>query len=146
MGASSAEIDQEIKDTRGELDQTLGVLERRAATGARRYGRIAAGVAVGLAAVVVGVVVYRRTRQKHAVRQLHRVLFESVRDLPDEVSSRLKKKLPIKVTITDRADDESAGNAWTELAGKIAPTLVGSATGAVMSRLRGTSSDATTTD
>jgi hypothetical protein len=146
MGASSAEIDQEIKDTRGELDQTLSVLERRASTGMRRYGLIAAGVAVGVSAVVVGVVVYRRSRQKNVVRQLHRVLFESVRDLPDEVTSKLKKKLPIKVVITDRADEQSAGNAWAGLAGKIAPTLVGSATAAVMSRLRGTPSDATTTE
>jgi hypothetical protein len=146
MGASSAEIDQEIKDTRGELDQTLSVLERRASTGMRRYGRIAAGVGVGLAAVVVGVVVYRRSRKKNVVRQLHRVLFESVRDLPDEVTSKLKKKLPIRVVITDRADEQSAGNAWAGLAGKIAPTLVGSATAAVMSRLRGTPSDATTTE
>jgi len=36
MGASSAEIDQEIKDTRRELDEKLGILERRAASGARR--------------------------------------------------------------------------------------------------------------
>ena len=45
MGASSAEIDQEIKDTRGELDKNLEVLERRAARGARVYGLVAAGVA-----------------------------------------------------------------------------------------------------
>ena len=144
MGASSAEIDQEIRQTRGELDQTFGVLERRAATGARRYGRIAAGVAVGVAAIVVGVVVYRRRRQKNVVKQLHSVLFDSVRDLPEEVTSRLKKKLPIKVVITDRAHEEGAGNSWVGLAGKIAPTLVGSAAGAVMSRLRATPSDATT--
>ena len=58
----------------------------------------------------------------------------------------MKKKLPLKVVITDRADQESAGNAWAGLAGKIANTLVGSATADVMSRLRGTPSDATTTE
>lgn len=146
MGASSAEIDQEIRDIRGELDQTLGVLESRAAKGARAYGRVAAGVAVGVAAVVVGVMVYRRRRQKNVVRRLHQVLFESIRDLPEEVTSKLKRKLPIKVVITDRDDDTSGGNAWSSLAGKIAPTLVGSAAGAVMSRLRGAPSHATTTE
>ncbi len=138
MGASSAEIDQEIADTRRELDQTLGALERRAASRARAFGRVAAGVAVGVAAVAIGVVLYRRRRQRSVFKQLHHALFESVRDLPDEVTSKLKKKLPIKVVITDRDDDAGGGSAWSGIAGKIAPTLVGSATGAVMARLRGT--------
>jgi hypothetical protein len=138
MGASSAEIDQEIRDTRGELEEKLGVLEQRAARGARVYGRVAAGVAVGVAAVVIGVVIYRRRRQKSVARQLHQVLFESIRDLPDEMKAKLKKNLPIKVVIGERADEGSAGNAWSGIAAKIAPTLVGSATGAVIARLRGT--------
>jgi hypothetical protein len=138
MGASSAEIDQEIKDARGELDETLGVLERRAAQGARVYGRAAAGVVVGVAVVIVGVIVYRRRRQKNVAKRLHRVLFESLRDLPEEVTSKLKNKLPVKVVITDRDDEDSRGSAWSGIAAKVAPTLVGSATAAVMSRLRGT--------
>ena len=146
MGASSAEIDQEIRDVRGELGETLGVLEGRAARGALLYGRVVAGVAVGVAVVVVGVVVYRRRRQKNVARQLHRVIFETVRDLPHEMTSKLKKKLPIKVTITNQDDDGSGGNAWTSIAAKIAPTLVGSATGAVMARLRGASNEAATAE
>ena len=146
MGASSAEIDQEIRDARGELGETLGVLESRAARGARLYGRVVAGVAVGVAVVVVGVVAYRRRRQKNVARQLHRVLFETVRDLPHEMTSKLKKKLPIKVTITNQDDDGGGGNAWTSIAAKIAPTLVASATGAVMARLRGTSDEAATAE
>jgi hypothetical protein len=142
MGASSAEIDQEIRDARGELEQNLKVLERRAARGARVYGRMAAGVAVGVAVVVVGVVVYRRRRQKRAVNQLQRVL-SNARDLPEELTSRLKERLPIKVVIASR-DDETGegGNAWTAIASKVAPNLVGSATGAVMARLRGTPQEA----
>ena len=137
MGASSAEIDQEIRDARGELDQTLEVLEGRAARGARVYGRWAAGVAVGVAVVVVGVVVYRRRRQKNVVNQLQRMLFHA-HALPDELTSRLKKKLPIKVVIASRDDQAGeGGNAWTNIASKVAPTLVGSATGALMARLRG---------
>ena len=95
MGASSAEIDQEIRDTRSELDGKLGVLERRAASGARRYGRYAAGVAVGILAVGIGVVIYRRRRDRALVKQLYEALFETIRDLPQEVNSRLKEKLPI---------------------------------------------------
>jgi hypothetical protein len=146
MGSSSAEIDQEIRDARGELDQTLQVLERRAARGARVYGRVAAGVAVGVAVVVVGVVVYRRRRQKKTVIQLRRVLSD-VRDLPDELTSRLRKKLPIKVVIANRDDNAAdGGNAWTAIASKVAPTLVGSATGAVMARLRRTPHEVATAE
>jgi len=136
MGASSAEIDQEIKAARGEIDETLGVLERRAARGARVYGRVAAGVLVGAAVVVVGVIVYRRRQQRNVAKRLHHVLFESVRDLPKEMRSKLKKRLPIKVVITDKDDAGGEGSAWNGIAAKIAPTLVGSATGAVMARLR----------
>ena len=141
MGASSAEIDQEIRDTRGELGETLQVLEHRAARGARLYGKLAAGVAVGVAAVVVGVVVYRRRRQKNIVRHLHGAVAD-FRALSGGVSAKLKKNLPIKVVIGEAADERTGGNAWTNIAGKIAPTLVGSATGAVMARLRGTPDEA----
>jgi hypothetical protein len=78
LGASSAEIDQQIRETRSELDQTLGVLEQRAASGARRYGLVAAGVAVGLLAAA-GVIVYRKRRQRAYAKRLHEVLFETVR-------------------------------------------------------------------
>ncbi|HEY8634454.1 MAG TPA: hypothetical protein VIO34_05785 [Candidatus Dormibacteraeota bacterium] len=140
MGASSAQIDQEIKDTRRELDEKLAILERRAASGARVYGRVAAVVAVGVVAVVLGVVIYRRRRDRKMVRQLHEALID-IRNLPADVISRLKDKLPIKVVVTDRAHDESAPNAWVSLAQKIAPTVVGSAAGAVASRMRGTPPD-----
>jgi len=52
------------------------------------------------------------------------VLFESVRELPEEMASKLKKRLPIKVVITDRDDDGgegSEGSAWNGIAAKIAP-------------------------
>jgi hypothetical protein len=143
MGASSAEIDEEIKEARGELGKTLGVLESRAARGARVYGRVVAGAVLGAAVVVAGVIIYRRRQQKKLGKRLHQVLFESVRELPEEMTSKLKKRLPIKVVITDQADDGGEGSAWNGIAAKIAPTLVGSATGAVMARLRRTPDEAT---
>ena len=141
MGASSAEIDQEIRDTRNELDAKLVILERRAASGARVYGRVAAGVAVGVLAVVVGVVIYRRRRDRKVVNRLHDALNQA-RDLPAGLVARLKERLPIKVVVTDRAHDDSTPNAWVSLAQKVAPTVVGSAVGVVASRMRGTPSDA----
>jgi len=146
MGASSAEIDQEIRATRSELDQKLGVLERRAASGARKYGRYVAGVAAGVLAVGIGVVIYRRRRDRAQVRRLHEFVFETIRDLPEEVTTRLKEKLPIKVVVTDKAHKEGASNPWMGLAQAIAPTVVGSAAGAVVARMRGTPPEAIPTE
>ena len=138
MGASSAEIDQEIRQTRSELDHKLSVLERRAMSRARAYGQVAAGVAVGVVAVAIGAIIYSRSRERSLVKQLHTALFDTLRDLPEEVTSRLKQKLPIKVVVTDRDHDKSSPNPWMGLANTIAPTLVGSVAGAVVARLRGT--------
>jgi hypothetical protein len=135
MGDSSDEIDREIRETRRQLDQNLGILEQRAASGARRYGRIAAGVGVGVAALVIGAVVYRRYRRRSVVKQLREALLQSVRDLPDEVTSRLKRRLPIKVVVTDRANEESTPSAWASIARKVAPAVAGSAASAVVSRV-----------
>jgi hypothetical protein len=136
MGASSAEIDQEIRATRGELDETLGVLEQRAARRVRRYAKVAAGLAVGVAVIVAGVVVYRRRKQKSVAKQVDRALFESIRDLPEGLRNKLRKKLPITVVIGERADETGPANPWTAIAAKVGPSLVGSAAGAVMTRLR----------
>jgi len=146
VGASSAEIDQEIRDTRNELDHKLAVLERRATSGARKYGRYAAVAAVGILAVGIGAVIYRRRRDRAVVKQLHRVLFETIRDLPQEVTSRLKERLPIKVVVSDKAHSESTPNPWMGLAQKIAPTIVGSAAGAVVARMHGAPPKATPTE
>ena len=135
MGASSVEIERQIRETRGRLDEELRVLEQRAAASARRFGRVAAGVGVGLGAVVVGVMVYRRYRQRERVKGLHRALLQSFRDLPEELTSRLKRRLPLKVVVTDRAQEESASGAWAGVARKVAPTIVGSAAAAIASRI-----------
>jgi hypothetical protein len=143
MGASSDQIDREIKETRTQLDQTLGVLEQRAASSARRYARVAAGVAAGVVVVAVGAFAYRRFRRRSVARRLQRVLFESVRDLPEEVTSRLKQHLPVKIVISDKADEESTRSTWAGIAGKIAPSVAGSAAGAVIARLKRTPPEAT---
>jgi hypothetical protein len=139
MGASSTEIDQEIRNTREELDAKLVILERRVASGARVYGRIAAGVAVGVLAVVVGVVIYRRRRDRKVVNQLQDAL-DDMRDLPADVIARLKARLPVKVVVTDRAHEARMPSGWVGFAQKIAPTVVGSVAGAIASRMRGTPS------
>jgi hypothetical protein len=128
MGDSSDEIDRQIRETRARLDEEPEVLEERVEFSARQYWRVAAGVGVGLAVVVIGVMVYRRARKRTLVKQLRDVLIESVRDLPDEVTSRLdevtsrlKDRFPIGVVVTDRAHEaRDLASAWAGIAGKVA--------------------------
>ena len=65
-------------------------------------------------------------------------MFQAVRDLPQGAKARLKEKLPIKIVVTDKDHEEGTPNPWASLAEKIAPTVVGSATGAILARMRGT--------
>lgn len=98
MGASDDEIDRQIRETRDHMDQNLDDLEQQAASSAVRYGRIAA-VVLGVAAVAVaGVLIYRRMNRPARREQLQSMLLEalkdlpdSLRDLPEEVTTRLKK-------------------------------------------------------
>src|SRR3982074_751110 len=118
MGAAADEIDRQIKATRDHIDENIGVLEQRAASNAVRYGRIIA-VALGAAALAgAGVLVYRRVDQpsRREARGGRRsgalyALPYSMRDLPDEVTTRLKKPLPsVKVVVNgeDQATEPGA--------------------------------------
>jgi hypothetical protein len=128
MGDSSDEIDRQTRETRARLDQELEVLEEHAESSERQYWRVAAGVGVGLAAVVIGVMIYRRARRRSLVKQVRDVLFESVRDLPDEVTSRLdevtsrlKDRFPNRDAVMDRAHEAGdLASAWAGMAGKVA--------------------------
>ena len=101
---------------------------------------------MGAVAVAIGVVIYRRNRHRAVVKQLQHVL-ASVRDLPDDMTSRLKRRLPIKVVVTDKSDDESGTNVWADIAGKIAPAVASSVAGAAASRvMHGTPRDAAAPD
>ncbi len=67
MGPSAAEIDQQIKETRQQLDANLGLLEARAARKARQVARIAGAVAVGVAATAgIGFFIYRMRQHRTA--------------------------------------------------------------------------------
>ena len=128
MGASSAELDQEIRETRGELGRQLTVLERRAASGARKYGLMAAGLAVGVLVVAAGVVLYRR-RRRTPITRLQKMVRSAGR-LP----GKARERLPIRVVVTDRAREERAPGTLASIAQKVAPAVAGSATGAVLAR------------
>ena len=136
MGASANEIDREISETRAGLDEKLNVLEKRAASGARRVGIMAAiGLAAGLAVAGAAFLVYRRVRRPSLTDRLQDFLPDALTGLPDEVRSRLRSG-PIKVVIT-QGDDAAEPGTWESIGRKVAPTLVSTALGGVMSRVLG---------
>ena len=136
MGASANEIDREIIETRAGLDEKLDVLEKRAVSGARRVGIMAAiGLAAGLAVAGAVFLVYRRTRKASLTDRLQELLPDALTDLPEEVRTRLRSG-PIKVVIT-QGDEDAGPSAWESIGRKVAPTLVSTAVGTVMSHVMG---------
>ena len=135
MGASSAEIGQQIKETRQHLDANLDVLERRAVSGAKRMARIGAAVGVGLAATAgVVLAVYILRRRRFVAARFHDAVPGSIRDLPRGWSKKLKRRPAVKVVI---ADDDQIGDsrAWRSIAQKVATTFAVSAATAISSRI-----------
>jgi len=133
MGASADEIDRQINSTRDQIDANLDVLERRAASGARRVGVIAAaGLIVGLAVAGAGYLVYRKVKKPSLADRLHEMLPDAISDLPDDIKSRMKAR-PFKVVITDRSDEASPGT-WESIGQRLAPTIVSSAVSAMMAQ------------
>jgi hypothetical protein len=141
MGAAADEIDRQIDETRDHIDANLGVLEQRAASNAKRYGRVAA-VVLGVVAVAgAGVLIYRRINRPSRRDRLQGMLIaalkdlpDSLRDLPDEVKSRLKKPLPsIQVVINGKEDSKEPG-AVESIVRKVAPAFVTTASGALIDR------------
>jgi hypothetical protein len=139
VGTSSDEIEREITSTRERLDENLDVLERRAASGARRVAVIVAiGAAAGLVVAGVALIVYRRRRRPSLGDRLQDILPDALTGLPDEVRSRLRHR-PFKVVITEAGAGREPGM-WESIGRKVAPALVSTAVGTVVSRaLRRTS-------
>ena len=141
MGAAADEIDRQIKETREHMDENLGTLERRAASNATRYGRIAA-VVLGVVVVAgTGVLVYRRRHRPSRTGQFREMVLEvlkdlpdSLRDLPGEVTTRLKRPLPsIKVEINGEGDAHEPGR-FEGIVRKVAPAVVTTASSALIDR------------
>jgi hypothetical protein len=141
MGASADEIDRQIKETRDHIDENLGMLEQRAASSAVRYGKIVA-VIVGVVAVAgAGVLIYRRINRPTRTEQLRSIVIEalkdlpdSLRDLPEEVSARLKRPVPsIRVVVNGEASEEPG--TFERVVRRVAPAVVGTASSALIERL-----------
>jgi hypothetical protein len=142
MGASTDEIDRQIKETREHMDENLGMLEQRAASNVMHYGRIAA-VVLGVVAVAgTGVLIYRRMRRPSRREQLQSMVLEMLRDLPDtlrdlpgEVGSRLKKPLPSIKVVVNGEDESKEPGTLESIVRRVTPAVVTTASGAVIDRV-----------
>jgi hypothetical protein len=89
--------DEEVERTpanarREQLERKLAVMETKARVLAQRHGRLAAGLALGVAAAFgVGLMVYRRSQNKSMVRRMRNSIPDGAWDLPDELIAQLKK-------------------------------------------------------
>lgn len=131
MGATADEIGREISTTRDHVDQNLTILERRAMTGARRYGTMAAiGLAAGVLVAGAAYLVYRTVRKPAMGERLRGMMPDALGELPDSVREKLKRR-PVRVVISTAEDRERA---WESVARKVAPMIATSVAGAVASR------------
>ena len=144
MGPSADEIDRQIRK-REQIDENFDVLEHRAASNAVRYGKIAA-VVVGVVAVAgVGVLIYRRMNRPTRSEKLRSMVIEALKDLPDtfrdlpeEVSSRLRRPLPSIKVVVNAEEPEEPGT-LERIVRRVAPAVVGTASSAVIERFTRTS-------
>ena len=134
MGASADQIEREIREARARMDQNLGELEERAASNAVRYGRIAAVAALITGAGIAGFLVYRRLRRPASKARLERVTPEALRELAVEIGARLKEKFP-SVTVTVNEKTQREPGRVQSIVRKVAPTLMGVASTAVIRRM-----------
>ena len=141
MGASADEIDRQINETRDHIDENLGVLEKRAASNATRYGRIAAVVFGVVAVAGAGVLIYRRMNRPSRREQLQSMLIEALKDfpdrlrkLPDEVGARVKKPLPSVKVVINGEDAAREPTMLENVVRKVGPAVVGTASTALIER------------
>ena len=142
MGASADEIDRQINETRRHIDQNLGVLEKRAAFNTMRFARIAAVVVGAVTVAGAGVLIYRRmnrpSRREHVqtlLSEAMRNLPGSLRDLPDEVTARLRKPFPSVKVVVNSEDAPREPGTLESVVRKVAPAVVGTASTALIERL-----------
>ena len=131
MGATADEINREISATRDEVDRNLTILQRRAASSARRYGSMAAaGLAAGLLVAGVAYVMYRQMRKPSMSERIRGIMPDALGELPDSVRQRLKRR-PVRVVISTSEDREQM---WQSVARKVAPGIATTVVSAAVAR------------
>jgi hypothetical protein len=131
MRTTPDELERQTNEMRDNVEDNFEGFERRVPSDVQLYGRIAV---ISLAVVVLagaGYLVYRRVRRPTLAKRLRARVLDSMRDVPPELRSRLKKQIPrVKVVVSNKAD-EGLGTLET-MARRVTPAVVGSATTAVL--------------
>ena len=91
----TTEIEKKVKDGYEEVDHLVGVLAKSVQSSDRNL-RLAAGVALAsLAALGLGVVVYRRRRRHSLASRVHDALPRSMKDVPEQLAAHLKRPVDL---------------------------------------------------
>lgn len=129
MGASTGDIERQINETRGRMDENLTRLEGSAATNVVRYGRIAAVGAGVLAVAAAAFILYRRSRKPTLRDRLDAVSLTRVRELVE----KLREELPsVTVTVNDKSEREPG--IFEAIMREVAPAVIGTASTAAIRR------------
>ena len=134
MGASADQIEREIRETRDRMDENLGVLEDRAASNAVRYGRFGLIALVVAGGGLAGFLLFRRMRRPSIKDRLEGLSPETLRDLAVELGGRVKKQMP-SVTVSVNEKKEREPGPVQSILGRVAPTLIGTASTAVIEKV-----------
>jgi uncharacterized membrane protein YccC len=134
MGASAREIEREIRETRGRMDDNLTQLEGKAVSSAVRFGRFAA---IGLGVLVAAggaYLLYRRLRKPTLKDRLDGLSIDKLRSLAQQLSGRLRDELP-SVTVTLNEKTALEPGTLERIVRKVAPALIGTASTTVLERV-----------
>jgi len=91
MSTLTGEITSQMKEGRKTIERSIrDVEEQIGSENMSRAGMVVAGVMVAALAVGVGWMVYQRRRQRSLFERIQAAIPDVVKDLPDEVRTRVK--------------------------------------------------------
>jgi len=100
MSELTSEIEKKVMDGYEDVDRLVGVLAKSVQSSDRNL-RLAAGVSLAsVAALGLGVVVYRRRHRRTLGSRLHDALPRSMKDVPEELAAQLKRPVDLARSFT----------------------------------------------
>ena len=100
MRTSPGEIEIQISEAHDNTEEELEGFELRSASDSWRYGRVAVISFAVVALAGAGYLVYRRVKRPTLAKRLRLRVLDSIRELPPELRSRLRRKIPRVPAVT----------------------------------------------